>query len=348
MLIDYNMTRDYCKDWSPIDAIREMVQNALDSNEQCEYKIDSNSIVVYTPNLVLPKSSFALGESQKAADSIGGYGEGFKIGMLVLERAGLNPVITTEGYTATGKFVKNDFTGLETFNIEITESDYNDQGITFMCSNAGIDLEELRDKLTPFRDKPLDLPASVDVLQSEQGKLFVNGLFVCSASSLTYGYNFAPSHISLNRDRNMTQGVTWRLGQYFAGLGSAQAEKIFNLIEQEAADISDLSYFLSSNHALRAELARLFFNKYGEGATISPPGTTYIGGTSGVSTGAYATRCYRELGISETQKVADPEAPSEVLKCFITNNKKHLRRDVRVKLNKLVNRAKGWKKGDTF
>lgn len=338
------MTRDYCKDWTAIDAIREMVQNALDSNKNCDFKIAGTTIIVHTPELTLPASAFALGESNKAAGSIGGYGEGFKIGMLVLEREGLQPCITTTGYSAVGTFVNNDFTGLDTFNIEIIDSDFNDQAITFSCNVGNIDIEELKSKITPFRDKPFDLPATVDILHNEQGKLFVNGLYICEDDKLTFGYNFAPDQITLNRDRNMTGGITWKLGQYFAKLPVNHAELIFNLIEKEAKDISDLSYFLGSNNELKAELARLFFNKYGEGATISKPGTSYIGSSYGVSTGTYASRCYAAVGIKESKKVADPDAPHCVLERFKDTNKKKLRRDVKVDLDKLITRAKSWTK----
>jgi hypothetical protein len=298
-------------------------------------------------DIALPPSAFALGQSVKAAGSIGGYGEGFKIGMLVLTRLGLEPSIVFADYEATGEFIVQEFTGLETFNIRIEETGITDPIVRFKCKTTDIDIEELKSKITPFRAEPLDLPTTVDALQGEQGKLFVNGLFICEDSDLTYGYNFAPDQVTLNRDRNMAAGITWQLGQYFAGLTVKHAALIFNLIEREAKDISDLSYFLN-NKALKAELARLFFNKYGEGATISKPGTSYIGGSSGVSTGNYASRCFAKVGIRETTKVADPEAPCEVLKLFIENNKKHLRRDVKVKLAKLVNRSKSWSKGSIY
>lgn len=340
------MTRDYCKDWTAIDAIREMVQNALDSNKVCGFAVDAECVTVVTKAATLPNSAFALGESQKATGSIGGYGEGFKIGMLVLTRLGLEPVIATADKLARGKFVKNEFTKLDTFNIELVEMAPFDSGsdIVFECNVGNIDIEELKSKITPFRDKPFKLPATVDILHNEQGKLFVNGLYICEDSKLTFGYNFAPDQITLNRDRNMTGGITWKLGQYFAKLPVKHAELIFNLIEKEAKDISDLSYFLGGNNELKAELARLFFNKYGEGATISKPGTSYVGSSYGVSTGTYASRCYAAVGIKESKKVADPDAPHCVLERFKDSNKKKLRRDVKVDLDKLITRAKSWAK----
>ena len=45
MLIDYNMSKDYCADWTAIDAIREIVQNALDSGNTCNYFINDTRAI---------------------------------------------------------------------------------------------------------------------------------------------------------------------------------------------------------------------------------------------------------------------------------------------------------------
>lgn len=350
MLIDYNMSAEYCSDWSPIDAIREMVQNAIDSGEKYECSIENNTIKVITYNTELPLETLMLGHSIKSENAIGKYGEGYKIGMLVLSREGLDPIINTGDTLISGAFIENQF-GVDTFNLVIEDHTdhavYNDNikficSIEFSCSIGNISLDELKSKIPAFTGEELELPTSVDIWQHRPGEIFVNGLWVTN-SDLVFGYNFSPDRINLNRDRNMVDGVHWQLAEFYAELGVDYAETIFNLIEQDAPDVSDLSYRLHDTE-LKAELARLFYNKYGEGAKIAKPGTSYYGGGFNISVGSNASMLYSRCGIEEAKKTIDPDSPEQVLIEWMKENKSKLRRDVRVSLEKLITRAKGWNK----
>ena len=346
MIIDYNMTRDYCSDWSPIDAIREMVQNASDNNYHSYFcQVDDKRITVTTTNVGLPLNTLMLGQSVKDSGAAGKYGEGYKIGMLVLTRAGLNPKILSGGDLITGSFIKNQF-GLETFNITVEDSPMYSDNITFVCDTGDIDLEELKHKLPAFTGTNPLRPKFADIWQDKPGCIYVNGLFV-TETDLVFGYNFSPSKIELNRDRNMVDGVHWQLAAYFNSLGKAHAKTIFNLIERDAPDVRDLSYRLHDKN-LQAELARLFFNKYGEGAKIGKPGGSYYGGSGYISCGTSSARTYSKCGIKEVQKVADPDAPDQVLEIWYEQNKKRLRRDTRESLSKVITRAKGWSKAGIY
>lgn len=345
MLIDYNMSAEYCADWSPIDAIREMVQNAIDSG--CEYtcEIKDAAIIVTTKGRELPLNTLMLGQSVKSEGAIGKYGEGYKIGMLVLTREGHRPSILTGYNMITGLFKENQF-NVDTFNLKVTDTGANQDDIVFLCLKEGIDEAELKAKIPAFTGTNPKIPKTVDIWQDRPGEIFVNGLFVAKSNPV-FGYNFAPANITLNRDRNMVDGVHWQLAKYYASLDVKHADTIFHLIEQDAPDVSDLSYHLT-NEALKAELARLFFNKYGEGAKIAKPGTNYYGGSFNVSVSSNASRLYSKCGIEEAKKTVDPEAPDQVLLTWAENNKSKLRRDVRISLDKIVTRAKAWRKAEIY
>jgi len=345
MIIDYNMSRDYCSDWTAINALREIVQNAIDSDRLYDCLATEQGINVLTNNVTLSPEVFSMGVSQKnGSDSIGKYGEGFKIAMLVLTRLGLEPKIITGGYNVTGLFRKHEFTGIETFCLEIEERTVPIKDTQFLCLSEGIDLTELGNKVVPFVDKNMDLPANIDIWQGRPGEIFVNGLYVAK-DDLVFGYNFNPSKITLNRDRNMVDGVHWQLAGYYADLRVNKADVIFDLLERDAPDVRDLGYRLH-NAELKAELARLFFNRYGDGAQIAKPGTSYIGGSRGISVSSSAGRVYSKCGIEEAKKVVDVDAPDVVLNTWLEANKKRLRRDVRTSLDTVITRAKGWRKAD--
>jgi len=345
MIIDYNMSRDYCSDWTAINALREIVQNAIDSDRPYDCLATEQGINVLTNDVTLSPEVFSMGVSQKnGSDSIGKYGEGFKIAMLVLTRLGLEPKIITGGYNVTGLFRKHEFTGIETFCLEIEERTMPIKDTQFLCLSEGIDLTELGNKVVPFVDKNMDLPANIDIWQGRPGEIFVNGLYV-DKEDLVFGYNFSPSKITLNRDRNMVNGVHWQLAGYYAGLSAKKADIIFDLLERDAPDVRDLSYRLYKTE-LKAELARLFYNRYGDGAQIAKPGTSYIGGSGGISVSSSAGRVYSKCGIEEAKKVVDVDAPDVVLTAWLEENKKRLRRDVRTSLDTVITRAKGWRKAD--
>lgn len=344
MLIDYNMTRDYRSHWTVYDAIREMVQNASDAGDY-ECTVDDKTVTVKTKNAFIPLETLMLGESQKSSDSVGRYGEGYKIGMMILTREGLLPRITSGCNLLSGAFIKNQL-NVESFNIQVQEVPSLSKDTVFTCNVGDIDVNELKRRIPAF-EKQLDLPGQVNVLQDRPGLIYVNGLFVCE-SKLTHGYNFNPNYIELNTDRNMASGVAWQLAQFYGSCSEEWAEHIFLLIENDANDVSDLSYWLH-NEKLKAELARLFYNKYGEGSKIARPGNSYYyGGSSCVSASTNSARTYTKVGIQEAKQKADPDAPHSLLEKFLETNKSKLRRDVRAELSSLIERAKGWSKASIF
>ncbi|AFV51119.1 HATPase [Vibrio phage VPMS1] len=343
--IDYNLSRDYCSDWGALEALREIVQNALDSGNNYECTVHNNAIEVLSKGQELTPEVFSMGISRKSSNAIGKYGEGFKLAMLVLTRLELKPVIYTGNMVVTGSFKTHNFTGVETFCLHINNMSGAMPGsVKFLCKKPDIDYQELENKLTPFAEFPLPKVRNrLEVLDSKPGMIYVNGLFVCECKDLSKGYNFAPDYIELNRDRNMVNGIEHQLAKYYGSLGKDKASLVFNLVENEARDVAWLSWNISSSE-LRAELARLFYNKYGEGAEIKQT-TGYYGGSSfGVTCGSSRYSTYSNCGIKETTKKVDPASPLGVLESFLADNKKQMRRDLRVRFEQLITQAKAWRK----
>ena len=340
MILDFNMSRDYCSDWTALEAIREIAQNAIDTRAVAMYQADDYNISIITAGISLKPEHFTVGVSQKGFNAIGQYGEGFKIAMLVLTRLGLNPVIKTGNMVVTGTFSNHEFTGVETFCMHIETQDYYEDRVDFQCMTGDTDLVELARKITVFAAKPLGIVTNVVVLEDRPGAVYVNGLHVCD-KSLTHGYNFPPAMVTLNRDRNMTEGETYHIGKYYAACGEGKASLIFQLIEANANDVSCLGYF-TLNSKLAAELTRLFYNKYGDGAEISKAGGMYCG--SGVSYGSSGYNVMQSAGVKEKVQMLDPKSPTGVITEFFENNKKKMRRDIKVNFSKMLEQSKGWKK----
>lgn len=87
--IHLTISRDYVVKWGVWESARELIQNALDTKK---YKITytENEITITTHAGALDRRNLLLGVSSKRDDdsSIGTYGEGFKLAMLVMLREG--------------------------------------------------------------------------------------------------------------------------------------------------------------------------------------------------------------------------------------------------------------------
>lgn len=340
LLIDYQMTRDYVAHWTHLDAIREFVQNALDTKQKSVFIADEHGIQVISHGSQLPPEALALGHSTKSATTdLGQYGEGFKLAMMVLTRQGLDPQVFSGNTRITGCFKHNDVTKLETFNLVVEDTGEECDGVVFTCKPLE-DYSELYHRLPQFTDTPLGIPTqAVDILRDKPGSIYVGGLFICEDSSLTLGYNFRPGTIGINRDRNMATSVTWELAKYFSQ--SKDADLVFTLLDKDCKDVNDLGYW-DLDKDLERDLVKLFYNKYGKGAKLAKPGISYVGSGVAVSNSMYRTMS-RSKSVPEAERKVDPKSPEGQLSSFLVKHKKHLRRDVRNELNQLIKQAKLWK-----
>lgn len=92
------ISTEYVPDWTYVESVRELFQNAIDNEIQqptnkMEFAYDGVSTLrISNKESVLPKESLLLGSTSKRNDSntIGQHGEGYKIALMVLLREGKN------------------------------------------------------------------------------------------------------------------------------------------------------------------------------------------------------------------------------------------------------------------
>src|ERR1700739_1580963 len=87
------LTRDYVRSWTAVEAIRELTQNALDHRGGALHGgVGDNFASIISYGAKLESKTLLLGCTSKADDahSIGSFGEGYKIALLVLAREGLD------------------------------------------------------------------------------------------------------------------------------------------------------------------------------------------------------------------------------------------------------------------
>lgn len=205
---ELSLSRNYVSSWGIEEAIRELLQNAKDSNGEDIVDIDKSSgtITITNKNTSIPSSTLLLGNTSKRddLDKIGQFGEGYKLALLVLLREDKEVFIKNGSKNWTPSFEYSD--NFECEVLCITETDGNGNDLTFEIS--GFDSSELNELENEFLGINGQAYNSIQTSYGEiltdpkfKGKIFVQGLPVYEDDNFNYGYNFEARYVNLDRDR---------------------------------------------------------------------------------------------------------------------------------------------------
>lgn len=256
--IELTLAPNYVPTWTLVDAVRELFQNALDQQKQnseneASWHYDDVTGVLTISNATskLTAASLLLGQTTKADDksTIGQFGEGYKIATLVLLREGKNVVFYNYGAREVWRprFVKSRRFGTDilTFFIEKKAIWEKVPSADLVIAIDGISADEYYDQIVPSN---LHLRSDFEVIEETEygdvlnlaGKVFVNGLYVCDYEPYTYGYNFKPEHIRLDRDRKMVNDfdLRWMASKMWSS--SNNTDKVLEMISEDKADVAFL------------------------------------------------------------------------------------------------------------
>lgn len=233
---DLGMSLNYVSNWTAVEAIREIFQNALDAEvmdpvNELSYSYDMEQQILQICNKkgTLSTSSLLLGNSSKRdnKDTIGSHGEGYKVATIVLLREGLGLKIYNYALKEewTAKIVNsrryNDKVGqFEIVKYHFTKVPHAD--LIFEISGVTKELyAKIVESNLHLQDigKHIATPKGKVLLEERFAcKIFVNGLYVCTKEQCHYGYDLVPSLIQLDRDRGLIDSfnLQWSLGMLFA------------------------------------------------------------------------------------------------------------------------------------
>lgn len=281
--IELTLAPNYVPTWTLVDAVRELFQNALDQQKQnseneASWHYDDVTGVLTISNATskLTAASLLLGQTTKADDksTIGQFGEGYKIATLVLLREGKNVVFYNYGAREVWRprFVKSRRFGTDilTFFIEKKAIWEKVPSADLVIAIDGISADEYYGQIVPSN---LHLRSDFEVIEETEygdvlnlaGKVFVNGLYVCDYEPYTYGYNFKPEHIRLDRDRKMVSDfdLRWMASKMWSN--SNDSDKVLEMISEDKADVAYLDS-VSYDYKWRDLAAEKFKSVYGSEA----------------------------------------------------------------------------------
>lgn len=281
MRIELSIKTTYLPEWRTEAGVRELVQNAKDAETEFKspMKIYHTGAVLKISNegVSLPHEALLFGHTTKSErdDMIGKFGEGLKLGVLALVRAG-----HTVKILSGDEVWKPLLTRSASFQAEVLAFDISKGkdcgGVLVEVDKIPIsEWNEMRSNFLFLRDDvdKVAVPGYGDLLLDPAmvGKVFVKGIFVQNDPKLMAGYNLfnAPT----DRDRKVIPqyDLGWRLASIWgkaASIRPALVGRLYELLTRDAPDTTDFtSYNISAlSVEVKEELIRTFVHTFGEDA----------------------------------------------------------------------------------
>jgi len=283
-IFELSLDPSYVKDWTAQDGIREILQNSIDQESIDEtnksfVKASNGCLIIENNNSVLKHSTLLLGGGDKANNKqlIGGFGEGYKIALLVLIRLGFKVHIANYGL---GELWEPEISHSFAYGTDILKVICKplkhgvdiSKGVSVIVTKQDHNFKEILTEVSLSHRvyKVISNNSVGQLLDSatESGRIYVGGLYITTAKQLFYGYNFKPGMLEIGRDRNITDTFNIKYKAAMNGLfKNIVPEYIDEFLTNLENKIEDLEYIDSY---LIPELAKTKIKKkYADKQVIS-------------------------------------------------------------------------------
>lgn len=253
MKVELSIKVSYLPDWNISEGIRELVQNAKDAETE---GYDKNIffprkgiLSIQNTGISLSHKVLLFGHTTKEnkENQIGKFGEGLKLGILALVRAGRKVKIYTRDEIWTPFITRSEIfdEDILCFNID-KSSDY----VELIRIDVSMDEEEWNEqkKNFLFLSPPIQLfnshYGSVILDPEFKGKIFVKGIFVQDEEDLCYGYDL--NSIKVDRDRHMVRSfdLQFTMAEIWKEVGNTNGlqDILYNLLRDDKKDTKSIQY----------------------------------------------------------------------------------------------------------
>lgn len=229
------LSPNYVPNWGSGEALRELFQNGIDRmNEDPESKFSvtydplQRRLILGNPKTTLSKRTLLLGETTKdGVSTLGKYGEGYKLALLVLIRLGCRVTIENSHEVWTPKIIKSRVFNAELIQIDVTKNKNNDGWLRYIIDGLTPELySDFQDRCLLFHTPEVFQTDYGRILLDDKfsGKVYCNSLFICTVPNLKYGYDMLPKYIQLDRDRRKVEefNLTWETSRMWTKAGENQ------------------------------------------------------------------------------------------------------------------------------
>lgn len=348
------MSADYVRHWGLAEAVRELLQNYIDSPESGSLTWGLDSLAITNNDITIPSSSLVLGGTSKADDDkmIGAFGEGFKLALLVLVRLGYG-VKVLNGNVLWSPYMKLcDHFGAEILHIDETSEESGLRNLSFVIDGLNeVDREVITQSCLLLQKPDSD---AIDtnmgqILPSRAGELFVGGLYICD-TGFTFGYNFKPQYMKLERDRQTVADWDLKVATKDIWYATEQWDRIAAMMRDKVEDVALAQFY---NIGFIKEACYKLFTKENPNKVVATSQeeleryiksgmTKYV---TYVDSPSYAAGITSHKDYSNSIKQwGKASTPQEDLQAFFKANSPRMRMEVKHNFQKLIEQAKDWTK----
>lgn len=255
MRIPLSIKVDYLANWGAYEGVRETVQNGGDAQTEFDapltvkHRADTNTLVIENDGCTLPHEALLLGHSSKVgrADLIGKFGEGLKLGVLALVRAGHPVKIRSGSEVWVPTIQKSDQFNAQVLVFDITTGRKSVNRVAVEIGNIEAEAWESMKSCFLFlpgviTDEEIVKTPSGSLLLGDRfaGKVYVKGIFVANDPRMSFGYDLIDA--DLDRDRKMVNkyDLNYRTQNIWRDALARRpdlVEKFVKLLDREAADV---------------------------------------------------------------------------------------------------------------
>lgn len=281
MKIPLTIKTSYLPTWGAWEGCRELVQNGKDAETELlakltvRHRADTSTLVIENEGCTLPHEALLLGHTTKAdrPDTIGRFGEGLKLGVLALVRAGHSVKIRSGNEVWIPSIEKHAAFDADVLMFDITGGRKPENRV--QVEVGGIDAADwaaMKDRFLFLQDmSETSVRCSGGTLLLDkkfEGRLYVKGIFVSEDPRFSVGYDFYDAQ--LDRDRKMIERYdlqyrTQNIWREALATRPDLMERFTKLLDNQAADIEGIDSYNAGwlPEAAKTEAARLFAERYG-------------------------------------------------------------------------------------
>ena len=346
------LAREYIAAWGVVEAVRELLQNAIDSASDFNCSHINGTLRITSADSTLPVKSLLLGSTTKANDerAVGSFGEGYKLAMLVLTRMDHKVTIYNGDVVWSPEFRISKSFGAETLHvIETSRPPYQADSLVFQIEGiSDSQYKEIRNScLWLWSEEDVGERINTkygDILPNLPGNIYVNGLFVCNLD-LMYGYDVKPEHLNLERDRQTVNTFDVKFLAKNMWFETGQFDKIAELIDTKCPDLQYANY--STPELVKAACYKRFMMNNPGHIAVSSQAEFDKCIKSGMTKTVYVNDTYHSVLTSSVEYKSSYveraiQTPGQELDAWFKDNRNNMRKDALVSFKALVNKASHW------
>jgi hypothetical protein len=285
MKIELTIKTTYLPSWGAYEGVRELLQNAKDAETESgaimsiRHRKDRSTLVIENVGCILPHEALLLGHTTKndRGDLIGKFGEGLKLGVLALVRAGHPVKIRSGSEVWIPSIQRSEKFDAEVLVFDISTGRKNENRVQVEVGSIDQGTwDKMKDCFLFLGHIPKDQMVETyygRLLIGERwvGKLFVKGIYVQQMPNMSYGYDF--SNANVDRDRKMVESYDLKFYCHRVLTEAMRTrpdliQSFTDMLDQQAKDVEGVDTYAVSNmppEAIQAVVAT-FTERHGPDA----------------------------------------------------------------------------------